>query len=290
MQKGEIATLIGSNVRAARAAAGLSRKRLAEAANVSERYLNDLEKGAANASVGTLARLAEALEIELPDLLPAPRNGAATAPLTRPLPASLAELLASLSSAEQNAAIPVLVGWVEERRRSLRGLALIGLRGAGKSTLGRMLAERHGLAFVSVTREVETRAGMSLADLFNLGGPDAYRAIENEVARDLSARCERMVLETAGGIVHNDEALEVILGAFRTIWLKASPEEHLARVAHQGDLRPMHGYPKALEHLKTLLAQREPDYARAQCLLDTSGRSIEDCLTDLETIAGPMLA
>jgi len=289
MRQDEITRAIGGKVREARTAAGLSRKRLAEAADVSERYLNDLEKGEANASVGILARLAEALDIQFQALLPSPRNGAITASPQRPLQASLGELLSTLSTAEQRDAVPVLTEWLAERRRALKGLALLGLRGAGKSTLGHLLAERHGLTFVSITREVERRAGMSLADLFNLGGPDAYRTLENDVVRDLCARSERTVLETAGGIVANEEALDMILGAFKTVWLRASPEEHLARVTHQGDLRPMRDNPKALEHLKVLLAQRELDYARAQCVLDTTSRSVEACLADLEVIAEPLL-
>ena len=97
------------------------------------------------------------------------------------------------------------------------------------------------------------------------------------------------MLETAGGIVGNSEALERILASFKTVWLKAAPEEHLARVAGQGDTRPMRGNPRALGHLKALLASREPDYARADCIIETSGRSIEACLDDLEKVVAPML-
>jgi XRE family aerobic/anaerobic benzoate catabolism transcriptional regulator len=130
---------------------------------------------------------------------------------------------------------------------------------------------------------------MSLADLFNLGGPDAYRGLENDVVAELAGRATPIVLETAGGIVGNPEALECILASFRTVWLKASPEEHLARVAGQGDTRPMQGNPRALEHLKTLLASREAEYARAECAVDTSGRTPAACLADLERIAAPIL-
>jgi XRE family aerobic/anaerobic benzoate catabolism transcriptional regulator len=194
-----------------------------------------------------------------------------------------------MSPAEQAGAVPVLTRYLEERRKRLKGIALLGLRGAGKSTLGRRLAERHGLPFVSITREIEARAGMSLADLFNLGGPDAYRSLENDVVGDLTRRNDRIVLETAGGIVGNSEALDMILGAFTTVWLKAAPEEHLARVAGQGDTRPMRGNPRALDHLKALLASREPEYARAESAIDTSGRTIESCLAELTAIAAPTL-
>jgi XRE family aerobic/anaerobic benzoate catabolism transcriptional regulator len=295
MQQHDIARAVGAKARAARAEAGLSRKRLADLADVSERYLADLEKGEANASIGILARIAEALSVDFSSLLPAAREGAggAAPPSQHALPSlhgPLATLVASMSPAEQQDAVGLLGRYLEERRRALRGVALLGLRGAGKSTLGRRFAERHRLPFVSITREIEARAGMTLADLFNLGGPDAYRALENEVVHELVRREERIVLETAGGIVGNPEALEVILASFKTVWLKASPEEHLARVARQGDTRPMRGNPKAIEHLTALLAQREPEYARAECVLDTSGRASDDCLAELERIAAPMLA
>ena len=223
----DIGSLIGQRLRAARTRARMSRRELAAVADVSERYLVQLEAGEANVSIGVLARVAGALSLDLPSLLAA----GAVAPLQ---PAGIAEPLAhvisTMSLREQEAAAPVLKQYLEDRRRSMHGVALLGLRGAGKSTIGNLFAARHGMAFISVTREVEARAGMSLADLFNLGGPDAYRTLENEVVTDLARRNERIVLETAGGIVSNKEALDVILGAYKTVWLKASPQEHLDRI------------------------------------------------------------
>jgi XRE family aerobic/anaerobic benzoate catabolism transcriptional regulator len=281
---------IGANVRQARSRAGLSRRRLAVAADVSERYLNELEKGEANASVGILLRIADALHTDFNSLIDAAHHVSPDRPVAPIAHRPLAALLAGMSPAEQAGAVAPLQRFLAERRRSLKGIALLGLRGAGKSTIGELFAHRHGLPFVSVTRNVEARAGMSLNDLFNLGGSEAYRSLENEVVRDLANSDQRIVLETAGGIVANGEALDVILGSFRTVWLKAAPEEHLARVAGQGDTRPMRGMPQALEHLKTLLAQREPEYARAESVLDTSGRTPEACLAELERITAPLLA
>lgn len=284
-----MATAIGERVRAARGTAGITRKQLAQTADVSERYLNQLENGDANVSIGVLGRVADALSIELVDLLPSPQEAAAgrraIGPARSAVETPLAELVARMSQHEQAGAVEVLERYLEDRRRSLRGIALLGLRGAGKTTIGALFAARHGLPFLSVTREIETRAGMSLEDLFNLGGPDAYRALENEVVKELSGRADRIVLETAGGIVSNGPALDVILGSFKTVWLKASPEDHLQRVIRQGDMRPMHGTPKALEHLKTLLSTREQEYARADCVLDTTGRLPEACVDELEQIA-----
>ncbi len=289
MQHDHVARLIGSRVRAGRARIGITRKQLAASADVSERYLNELENGEANASVGILVKVADALGQDFASLVAPANNDAAPAP-ARPQHAALTALIATMSTAELVGALPVLARFLDERRRQSKGIALLGLRGAGKSTLGRRLAERNGMAFVSVTREIEARAGMSLADLFNLGGPDAYRALENDVIAEQMKHAAPIVLETAGGIVGNGEALDMILAAFKTVWLKASPEEHLARVAGQGDTRPMRGNPKALEHLRALLSQREPDYARAECVIDTSGRGIDACLADLEAIAAPLVA
>lgn len=288
MQPNEIARIIGTKVRSGRARLKLTRKQLAASADVSERYLNELENGEANASVGVLAKIADALGQDFVSLVSTADND--TGRGNQQQLAAFQVLLATMSLSEQEGALPVMERYLGERRRSSRGLALLGLRGAGKSTLGRRLAERHELPFVSVTREIETRAGMSLADLFNLGGPDAYRALENDVVRELTQREDHIVLETAGGIVGNSEALDMIFAAFKTVWLKASPEEHLARVAGQGDTRPMRGNPRALEHLRALLGQREPDYARAECTIDTSGRSADACFTDLETLAAPLIA
>ena len=288
MQLDEITKAIGTKVRAARSTAGMSRKALAMSADVSERYLHQLEAGTANVSVGILVRVAAALGLDLATLLVDGGREAGQSPTQRLQP-PLAQLLGSISPAEQLAVLPFLERFLECRRRSRRGLALLGMRGAGKTTLGSRLAERRGVAFVSVTQEIEARAAMSVNDLFNLGGAEAYRNLENEVIGALAARADPIVLETGGGIASNETALSIVLGEFRTVWIKAAPEEHLARVAGQGDTRPMRGNPRALEHLKLMLAQREPGYARAEMTLDTCGRTAEQSLAELEAMTAPIL-
>ncbi len=275
-----IANAIAANVRAGRKRLGMTRRQLAAAAGVSERYLSELETGTANASIGILARIAEALQVDFATLLPGGGDSANV---------RLSALLGRMSSTEQQAALEQLETWLAKHRRSLRGIVLLGLRGAGKTTLGARFAARNGVPFFSITREIETRAGMRLADLFNLGGPDAYRTLENDVVGELTRRRDHIVLETAGGIVGNLEALDLVLGAFKSVWVTASPEEHLARVVGQGDMRPMRDNPKALDHLKALLAARAAGYARAEHVLDTSGRSVDACLADLQRIAAPLL-
>lgn len=290
MNKDAVTQTIGERVRAARAEAGITRKQLSERADVSERYLNELENGDANVSVGILGRVAAALNVDLVSLFPSTRGSMPSGAPSFAMNSALADLLGGMSLREQESAVPFLQRYLQDRRKSLKGVALLGLRGAGKSTIGNLFAARHGLPFLSVTREIEARAGMPLNDLFNLGGPDGYRTLENEVVADLSARNDRIVLETAGGIVSNGSALDVILGSFKTVWLKTSPEEHLSRVIKQGDMRPMDGMPKALEHLRTLLARREQEYARADCVIDTTGRSPDACVDELDLIASGVVA
>jgi XRE family transcriptional regulator, aerobic/anaerobic benzoate catabolism transcriptional regulator len=297
MQQDDIASAIGGRVRDARARLGLSRKSLASSAGVSERYLHQLETGTANASVGILVRVAQALHLDFAFLVTGKQDEVTAGNQSKletkskngTKPASLAALMAGLSVTEQWAVVPVVERFIGERRRRSRGIALLGLRGAGKSTLGRLMSQHFNLPFLSITQEIETRAGMGINDLFNLGGAEAYRALENDVAADLSRRTDRIILETAGGITGNSDALETVLSSFKTVWLKATPEEHLSRVANQGDMRPMQGNVRALEHLKALLAQREADYARAEFTIDTSGKTPQDCVIELEAIAAPLL-
>jgi XRE family aerobic/anaerobic benzoate catabolism transcriptional regulator len=286
-----IARTIGTRVRATRHESGTTRRHLAERSDVSERYLNQLENGEANVSIAVLARVADALNVDMISLLSASGSPTLNGEHARlPAHAPLADIIGRMSLREQQDAVATMEQFLKDKRKSLKGIALLGLRGAGKTTIGNLFAKRHGLPFFSITIESEARAGISINDLFNLGGPEAYRTLENDVVKDLSGRNDRIVLETAGGIVSNGPALDLIIKSFKTVWLKASPEEHLERVVRQGDMRPIRGTPQALEHLKTLLATREQEYSRADCVLDTTGRTPEACVDELEKMAAAVIA
>jgi len=159
-----------------------------------------------------------------------------------------------------------------EPTKELR-IGLIGLRGAGKSTLGAQLASALGTKFIELTDEVESRSGMTVQEIIELYGQDGYRRLERQALEAVLVKHHDVVLAAAGGIVANPDSYNILLHRFHTIWLKASPEEHMQRVRAQGDHRPMAGYPEAMEHLRILLAERAPAYEKADAIVDTSGYS-----------------
>jgi XRE family aerobic/anaerobic benzoate catabolism transcriptional regulator len=172
---------------------------------------------------------------------------------------------------------------VRERRRRI---ALIGLRGAGKTTLGAMLAARRRIPFVELDREIELAAGASLAELFLLYGQAAYRRHERRALEALLLRDEAMVIATGGSLVSEPETFDLLLSTCHVVWLKARPEEHMARVVAQGDQRPMAGSGEAMDDLKRILAGRDLLYRKADAIVDTSGKSIAQSLRLLEHAAG----
>ena len=166
-------------------------------------------------------------------------------------------------------------------------VALLGLRGAGKTTVGRRLAKRRHVPFVELDRHVEQASGLSLRELFNLHGEEYYRRLEREALAELVARRAPMVVAAGGGIVTSPETMQLLNRHATTVWLKAAPEDHWTRVVHQGDNRPMENHPQAMDALRDLLAAREPLYARADLAVDTTGRdpdavatAVEDLLND----------
>jgi XRE family transcriptional regulator, aerobic/anaerobic benzoate catabolism transcriptional regulator len=236
-------------VRDARKSRGLSRRLLSDMSGVSERYLAQLEGGSGNISIVLLRDIALSLGVMLEDLVSEPDNNR-----------------------------------TGNDARASR-LALVGLRGAGKSTLGKALARRLGFKFVELNDVIRELSGLPISELFNLYGQDGYRRFEAEAIDLIATQRSQVVLAVAGGIVADEDVYETLLKRFHTIWLKASPEEHMSRVRAQGDLRPMEGNPEAMVRLRQLLGERMKDYARAHYQLDTSGQDAEVALDGLLELA-----
>jgi XRE family aerobic/anaerobic benzoate catabolism transcriptional regulator len=175
------------------------------------------------------------------------------------------------------------------RQMSFAGIALIGLRGAGKSTLGKMLAKKIGWSFVELNKEIEQQNGLSVAEIIALYGQEGFRRMEQAALGQLLARKELMVLATGGGIVSEPLTFDLILTSFYTIWLKAEPEEHMARVRRQGDLRPMADDRSAMAELRNILVSREPLYARASAVVDTAGLTVDAAAARLTDAVAPVL-
>ena len=259
---------LGERVRLMRARAGLTRKALALSSGVSERHLANLELGVGNASVVVLAQVAQALGCHVTQLLSDDGSNSPERQLIGALLQGRTEdelIRARLSLAE-------LFGEAGSSATRLRRIALIGLRGAGKSTLGQMLADDLGVPFVELTREVESVAGCSVNEIQNLMGQAAYRRYERRALEEVITRHPDAVIATPGGIVTDPGTFKLLLSECFTVWLQASPEEHMQRVVTQGDLRPMAGNREAMEDLKRILASRSALYGKAQSMLDTSGR------------------
>ena len=275
--KENLAAPLGARLRTLRAARGMSRRILARDSAVSERYLAELENGRANPSIGVLARIGAAIGVDLAALFSPPSRDTATA------------LLERLGPEDRAAAGALLERHFGRAADKAERIALIGLRGAGKTTLGRLLAERLGWPFVELTREIERDYGADVAEILALAGQPGLRRQEFRALGRLVEERERAVIATPGGIVAEAASLDLLLARTHTVWLTASPEEHMARVAAQGDRRPMADNPEAMADLRAILAARSPDYARADARLDTSGRPLEDCLDELERTARRMV-
>jgi XRE family aerobic/anaerobic benzoate catabolism transcriptional regulator len=274
---------LGQRVRTMRALHGMSRKVLAKVSGISERYIAQLESGKGNVSIVLLRRVSNAMGAHLEDLIPA-AEPAPDWPVIR-------DLLRKAAPNQIAQAKDILAGQgiAAQRRMSFAGIALIGLRGAGKSTLGKMLAKRIGWSFVELNKEIEAQNGLSVAEIIALYGQEGFRRMEQAALGQLLARKELMVLATGGGIVSEPVSFDLILSSFYTIWVKAEPEEHMARVRGQGDLRPMADDRSAMAELRTILKTREPLYARASAVVDTAGLSVDAAAAQLFNAVTPLL-
>ena len=230
---------LGERVRAWRTEHGMSRKRLAVASGVSERYLAQLEAGQGNISVLLLRKVARAMGVAVERL-------------------------------------------VREDDTVEKPIALIGLRGAGKSTLGAKLAASVSLPFVELDREVEKEAGAPLAEVFAMYGQDAFRRFERRALERVLAEEPRAVIATGGSLVTDPGTYDLLLERCRCVWLKATAQEHMARVLAQGDTRPFKGRSAALDEIRKLLADRDRLYGRAGAVVDTSGKSVRQALAELK--------
>jgi len=269
---------VGERVREAREQRGMARKVLSRAANVSERYLAQLEAGEGNASIVLLRRVAVALGTRLTDLL----DGGERSTEQR----MIARFLDSLPTNRLEEALRRLIqefGREESVRR--KRIALIGLRGAGKSTLGAALAKELHRPFLELDREIEREAGMALPEVFSLYGQAGFRRFEQRCLDRLVTSQDDVVLCVGGSIVSEPETFQQLLASCYTVWIKASPGEHMSRVIAQGDFRPMRGHVQAMDDLRGILAAREPLYAKADATVDTSGHSVEQSLAALREIA-----
>jgi XRE family aerobic/anaerobic benzoate catabolism transcriptional regulator len=271
---------MGRQVREARERRGLARRVLAQAADVSERYLAQLEAGDGNASVLLLRHVAQALGMPMPELLD-PRERSSEQRLIR----RFLERLPEHQLEEVLFRLMRDFGEADARRRWR--IALIGLRGAGKTTLGTALAKELGYSFVELDREIELDAGISLSEVFMLYGQAGYRRIEARCLERLLESHSQMVLTVGGGIVSEPETYHSLLRNCFTVWIKAAPEEHMARVVAQGDMRPMQGHEVAMDDLKRILSAREPLYRKADVTVDTTG---EEPLQSLEKLRQAVVA
>jgi XRE family transcriptional regulator, aerobic/anaerobic benzoate catabolism transcriptional regulator len=274
---------LGQRVRTMRALRGMSRKVLAKVSGISERYIAQLESGKGNVSIVLLRRVSNAMGAHLEDLIPS-NEPAPDWPVIR-------DLIRKATPDQIAHAKDVLSGnGATQRQLSFAGIALIGLRGAGKSTLGKLLAKKIGWSFVELNKEIEQQNGLSVAEIIALYGQEGFRRMEQAALGQLLARKELMVLATGGGIVSEPLTFDLILSSFYTIWLKAEPEEHMARVRRQGDLRPMADDRSAMAELRTILLSRESLYARASAVVDTAGLSVDNAAARLIEAVTPVVA
>lgn len=273
----QVLPALAERIRTLRARRGLTRKALAASAGISERHLANLEYGTGNASILILNQLAEALECPLAELVGDMTTDSAEWLLIR-------ELLEDRSEADLRRArlkLAELFDNMAADEHLRRGhIALIGLRGAGKSTLGRMLADDLGFPFVELSREIEKLAGCGIPQIHSLYGANAYRRYERRAVEEVIQIFPEVVMATPGGLVSDSATFNLLLAHCYTVWLQAEPEDHMRRVREQGDLRPMSA-PGAMDDLRSILAGRALFYGKADLTYPTSGKTLEESFNGL---------
>ncbi|MDM0008530.1 helix-turn-helix transcriptional regulator [Variovorax sp. J22G73] len=279
--KNPLLAALGDRVRNLRAQRGLTRKAVALSADVSERHLANLEYGIGNASILVLQQVAGALHCSLAELV-----GDVTT--SSPEWLLIRELLENRSEADLRrvrVALGELLGTASVDPARHRRIALVGLRGAGKSTLGQMLAEDLEIPFIELSREIEKLAGCSVREIHDLYGTNAYRRYERRALEEAVQIYSEVVIATPGGIVSDPATFNELLSHCTTVWLQAAPEEHMGRVAAQGDTRPMAASKEAMEDLRRILNGRAAFYSKADLSVDTSGKSLSQSFQALRAVA-----
>ena len=267
---------LGERVRMLRNQRGMSRKALARQAKVSERYLAQMEAGLGNCSIVLLRRIARAIGMPVTQLV----HDGAEPPLDLVLLNQFLERLPPDLLVEARKLVTERFGAPPGEPHRQR-IALIGLRGGGKSTLGAMLAERLGVPFIELDREIERRRGASLSEIFEMFGQETFRRAEREALDEVLRQHSHFVIATSGSIVTEPGTLELLLSSCFTVWVRAEPQEHMKRVMAQGDMRPMAHSARAMDDLISILKSREPLYARADAALATTGKTPEQNLNEL---------
>jgi len=270
-------TVFGERVRLMRSRRGVTRKVLAREAGVSERHLANLETGAGNASILLMRQLARALNCSMAELVG--QDGIASPELV--LIRQLLRGRDEMTLRRARLALADLLGAGDADPARSGRIALIGLRGAGKSSLGRMLADDLEIPFVELNRVIEKNVGCDVHEIHSLYGSTAYRRYEQRALEETIAAYPKAVIATGGGLVSEASTFELLLAHCYTIWLRASPEEHMQRVVAQGDLRPMAGNLEAMDDLKRILAGREAFYAKADLAFDTGGMPLAEAYLGL---------
>lgn len=267
---------VGVRVRRLRKEQSLTRAQLSEKSGISARYLAQLETGAGNISIGLLQRVAVALAVPI-ECLVAQHD---------PWESDFMQFAAMFgqASADSRAQALTLLKSATQPSLKVNRICLIGLRGAGKSSLGQALAQAHDLSFVELNQVVERNAGIPINEIMGLYGAEGYRAYEADALAEVAKRKEGLVLAVAGGIVATPATFKTVLDQFHTIWIKADPEDHMARVIAQGDMRPMANNPAAMSQLRSILAQRAPDYAKASAVLETTGKPFDASFQELDEL------
>ena len=258
---------LGHTIRKYRSQRGMNRQTLATKSNISLRYLAQLEVGNGNPSITILKNISYALNITLEHLLfsDSTKN------------TEVAYIKNKIDHYTQHQ-ISTLLEFIDniERKKIVKlnknRIALIGLRGAGKSTLGNMYSKEYKIPIYEVTKEIEKIGGMNINEVIEFGGQGMYRRLEYTAINNLYKKKKNLIILTGGSIVSEKETFSFLLKNFYTIWIKASPEEHMKRVIKQGDLRPISSNPKAMDDLNNILKERQYLYSKAASIVNTENK------------------